>query len=508
MRNFKLDISRFRKPFILLSFFSFFILFLFAGQLQSKAKDLGFGPALLDTGNCIIGSAPCDPSSAQEVHLFQPGANSTSALAASSQLIDKMYASPPNSAVVWAYDQVQQVRNKELLAVYAQASTASTSFYFPGLGYDLLMPMLGLWQWSRNTVYIFYVIIVIVLSALILFRQQLSGSAAVSVINSLPSLILSLVLVTLSYPIAGFFVDLIYIGANVAQGLLITSDGAPGYEFTQSDSFQFRNQNNNNVFYLQPDDPQMSIWAIWGTAKTEVFPEDCVGNKNKPCSSNLLPNFEGQDSVVLRFVGEVMQVSEKTANVIVGNVSGNSLINLILGLTALMASFRLFLTLLKNYVLLTLSPLYLPWMFLFAAIPSRTKSSIVNALKPLAAASLSFVAVYVLFLIMIIIGRSAEMNETAFNRVGQFTFAPPLLGYDPDSLIMADQSITRTLIIYILFLAAPTIPDMVNSFLNVQSSSQLAGQVGSNASKGFSTLFGGLQKASTFVPGRGKKDKG
>lgn len=495
-----------------LSMFLFFVisvcLFLFAGQLQTKAKDLGFGPALIDTGNCIIGSAPCEPSSAQEIHLFQPGPNSTSALASTGQMIDTMYASPPNSAIIWAYDQVQRVKNQELLAVYAQTSAEQNSFYFPGLGYNLLMPMLGLWQWSRNTVYMFYVVIVIFLAGLILFRHNLSGSASVSIINSIPSLVLSLVLVTLSYPIGGFFVDLIYIGANIAQGLLITSPNSPGYEFTQRASFGFEGQTNNDVYYLQPDDPHMSVWAIWGTAEAEIFPEDCINDEDQACISQILPNMEGQENEVLRYIGKVLQTSEGVVGAVAGTVQGNSLINLILGLVALMSSFRLFLTLLKNYVLLTLSPLYLPWMFLFAAIPSRTKSSVINAIKPLAAASLSFVAVYVVFLIMIIIGRSGEMNNDAFNTIGQFTFAPPLLGYDPDSLIMADQTITRTLIIFIMFLATPSIPDMVNSFLNVQSSSQLAGQVGNNASKGFNLVLGGISQAGRYLPGRGKKEKG
>jgi len=506
MANFNIFFRRHKKLLLFFSFVLFSGLFLFAGQLQSKAKDLGFGPALIDTGNCIIGSSPCNPDSAQEIHLFQPGPNSTSAIDGTAQLMDKMYASPPNSAVIWAYDQYHQIRNQELLAVYAQTSSTNNSFYFPGLGYNLLMPMLGLWQWSRNTVYMFYVVIIIFLSALILFRQNLSGSTAVSLINSLPSLILSLVLVSLSYPIAGFFVDLIYIGSNVAQGLLITSPGAPGFEFTRSNNFQFEGQTNNDVYYLQPDDPHVSIWAIWGTSRTEIFPQDCIDNPDEPCVSNLLPTM--QEGGLLSYVGKLVQPAESAVNSLAGSVSGNNLLNLILGLTALMAAFRLFLTLLKSYVLLALAPLYLPWMFLLAAIPSKTKSSIINAIKPLAAASLSFVAIYVLFLIMIIIGRSADLNNAAFETVGQFTFAPPLLGYDPDAIIQADQTITRTLIVYILFLASPSIPDMVNRLLHVQSGGEMAGQIGQNAAGGFSTLFSGIQRLGRTATGGNKEKKG
>lgn len=463
------------------------IVFIFGSQISAFAKDLGFGPALIDTGNCLVGSAACNPESAQEVHLFQPGANSTTALGGTSMLIDTLYLSPPNSSVIWAYDQVQRIQNKELLAVYAQADTGDTSFYFPGLGYNVLMPMMGLWQWSRNVVYIFYIIIVIILSFLILFRSTLSGQNVITILNSIPSLILSLVLVTLSYPIAGFFVDLIYIGSNVAQGLLITSEGAPGYGFLSTTTFELEGQEHNDINYLQPDDPNISVWAVWGTSKTEVF--ECGGDDEADCINNLLP--QGVGSEYLKYIGNIIKVSENVAGGIVGRVSNSPLLNLILGLTALMASFKLFMTLLKSYVMLTLSPVYLPFLFLMAAIPSKTKSSVINALKPLLAASLSFIAIYVVFLLMIIIGNAEQLGDPALANLGRLDFTPPLLGYGSAQL-SADNSLTRTLINYIIFLGTPVIPDMINNMLNVQSSSQFASTAGQNASKGFGNLFGGV----------------
>lgn len=474
------------------------LLFLFAGQIRTQAKDLGFGPALIDTGNCIIGSAPCNPSSAQEVYLFQPGEGSVTALQATAQLVDSMYTNPPTSAVVWAYDQYYRIKNQELLAVYAQSSSNS-SFYFPGLGYNLLMPMLGLWQWSRNTVYLFYVVIVIFLAAVILFRQRLGGQAFITLSNSLPSLVLSLVLVTFSYPIAGFFVDLIFIGSNVAQGLLITSPGAPGFEFMNNKHLGLKGQVNDDIYYLQPDDPYVSIWAIWGTSKAEIFPDDCIADPDKPCMSNILPSMD-ENVGVLSFVGKVLDVGETVVSGLAGTPFGNSMLNLILGIIALMSMVRLFFALLKNYVILILSPVYLPWMFLLAAIPSKTKSSITNALKPLAAASLSFVAVYVLFLIMIIIGRSAEINSALFKDIGQFTFVPPLLGYNADSTAVLDQTVTRSIIIFILYLGAPTIPGMINELFQVPNSSQLASQIGQNASQGSKIMFSGIQKGVKSIP--------
>ncbi len=475
---------------VLFGFFTSF--FLFNAQIKTIAQDLGFGPALIETANCVIGSSPCNPDTAQEIHLFQPGPNSSSALASTGRLMDTFYLNPPNSSVVWAYDQYQRLQNRELLAVYAQADDPSANaFYFPGLGYTLLQPVMGLWEWSRNLVLIFYVVIVIILSFLILFRQSLGGQASVTLINSIPSLILSLVLVTLSYPIAGFFVDLIYIGTGVVQNSLLTAPGAPGREFMTSTHLGLEGQDEKDINYLQPDDPYVSIWAIWGTSNAKIF--DCP--EEGECMNNLIPTgIDIEQTGLLRYIGRVLPLGEEAAGGGLVQEAGNRLLDLVLGLAAFMAAFRLFLALLKNYVTLALSPIYLPWMFFIAAIPSKTKSSIINALKPLAAASLTFIAVYALFLLMIIIGQSENFGNEALKEAGQFRFTPPLLGYSPDQVGEVGTSVTRALIIYVLFLAAPTIPDMVNGLLNVQSSSQLASQIGGTTSKAAGQVFGGFRR--------------
>ena len=490
--------SNMKKKVLLTFGFVFAVVLFIAGSgVSTYAKDLGFAPALIDTANCLIGSAPCEPESAQEVYLFQPGPNSISAIDGAGALIDTLYVSPPSSSIVWAYDLYQRTQDRELLSVYAQDpdddnfNSVNNNFYFPGLGYNLLLPMLDLWQWSRNMVYAFYVVIVIVLAFLILFRQSLGGQTAVSIINSIPSLIVSLVLVSLSYPIAGFFVDFIFIGSNVVQSTLLTSPTAPGYEFVTSTTnldISKDDPDKPDLYYLQPDDPFVSVWAIWGTSNAEIFRCEGTG-EDEECVNNIVPDgIDVGNLGLLKFVGSVVPLGEEAANNAGFQEVGNTLLDLVLGLAAFMAAFRLFLALLKNYVTLAISPIFLPWLFFIAAIPSKTKSSIINAIKPLAAASITFIVVYAVFLLMIIIGRSEALG---ISNAGEFRFTPPLLGYSSDQ-ISTSASITKALVIYIIFLATPTIPDMVNNFLNVQSSSQTMGQVGQTTSKAAGQVFGGL----------------
>lgn len=503
----------FSKFMLVFVFISASVLFIFGGQISSRAQELGFTPQLIDSFNCVLGTGQVVNDTAQSVHLCEDNSG-TGALSAIGSLTDTLYTSPPNSSIVWAYDQYNRLQNKELITVYAQ-DPGESALYFPGLGYNLLQPMLELWQWSRNLVYIFYVVIIIVIAFLILFRQSLGGQTTVSIANAVPSLILSLVLVTLSYPIAGFFVDLIYIGSNVVQSIMITSDSAPGSEFVSSEFLDItdRPAGASDINFLQPDDQAVSIWAIWGSSSSDIL--QCQPSPDDPdkqeCFNNLIPQFVPENNSLLTFIGGIVPRVESAIESGLGTSTGSGLLNLVMGLAAFMAAFRLFMALLKNYVTLILAPIYLPWLFLSAAIPSRTKTSIVNALKPLLAASLSFIGVYALFLFIIIIGQSPEFSN-GFQNAGEFAFTPPLLGYSPDQVTgeaaYLSSSVSRSLIIYILFLAAPTIPEMINGWLNVQGPGQIVSNAGQSTMSSIAKLGAGaamLKGFSSILPGTAKK---
>lgn len=442
------------------------------------------------------------------------------------QINDKMYQSPPSSAVVWAYDQYQQLHDKQLITtVYAQDPN-QVDFYFPGLGYNLLSPVLALWQWSRNMVYTVYIIIIIVISFLILFRQSLGGSTVVTIVNSLPSLIISLVLVTVSYPLAGLFVDGIYVGTNLIQNTLITGTSAPGRELKQSELIPLKDADGNrpvgiyDSYLIQPDDPQMSIWAIWGTSGADVVkcetvldkdnnpvpvdPNDPDGPKQESCENKIVPNIG--DSSVLKYVGTVAQSAIGPGANLIGNsillTGGNHLIGFVLALAAFMSAIKLFFALLKSYLTLTLAPIYLPWMFLWTAFPSKTKSGIVSALKPLGAATLTFIAIYAVFLLMIIFGQSGNFTGP-FRNLGQFQFVPPLLGYGSE--FQSDSSIVKSILIYMLFMMTPTIPDMVNNLLNVQSGGQTLQRIGQSTAKAGGQAAGMFRGVTNLAGLTGKK---
>jgi hypothetical protein len=76
-------------------------------------------------------------------------------------------------------------------------------------GYESLMQsgISPLWNQMRNIAYVFFIVIMIVIGFMIMFRSKLGGQTMVSIGNTIPSVIVSLILVTFSFAIAGVIID-------------------------------------------------------------------------------------------------------------------------------------------------------------------------------------------------------------------------------------------------------------------------------------------------------------
>jgi hypothetical protein len=94
----------------------------------------------------------------------------------------------------------------------------------PGFGFSSLSPILFLWRASRNIAYILFVIIIVVMSFMIMFRVKISPQVVISVQSALPKIAIGLILITFSYAIAGFMVDLMYVVIGLAS-VLFSSTG-------------------------------------------------------------------------------------------------------------------------------------------------------------------------------------------------------------------------------------------------------------------------------------------
>lgn len=111
----------------------------------------------------------------------------------------------------------QTARNLHLIPP-AQAQTTTAGF-----GFQVLDPVLNLWRSSRNIAYVLFVIIIVALAFMIMFRVKISPQVVITVQSALPKIAIALILITFSYAIAGFLVDLMYVFIGLISVVLAGS---------------------------------------------------------------------------------------------------------------------------------------------------------------------------------------------------------------------------------------------------------------------------------------------
>jgi len=144
-----------------------------------------------------------------------------------SNLVGGLYATQPASSV-------------EYLADLGSRLGLAKPAYAQGFGWTAFSPVLGLWKLFRNIAYLFFVIIFVVIGFMIMFRAKINPQTAIGIQNALPRIIVTLLLITFSYAIAGLIIDLGQVATRIIGNLLIDGEnflglGPGGAEFSFND---------------------------------------------------------------------------------------------------------------------------------------------------------------------------------------------------------------------------------------------------------------------------------
>lgn len=123
---------------------------------------------------------------------------------------------------------IRNISNKFTVVDEAQAQTA-------GFGYGKLLPISGYWQLTRNISYTLFVLIIIVISFMIMFKVKISPQASISIMSSVPKIASTLLLITFSLAIAGLLMDLMYVVIGLVASMLPSLTGATS--FTEAYNF-------------------------------------------------------------------------------------------------------------------------------------------------------------------------------------------------------------------------------------------------------------------------------
>lgn len=132
-----------------------------------------------------------------------------------SSSIGTFYQIPINSASYVAY-----VKNSFGITPRAYAQND---------GFKQLDALLQIWAIFRNLAYLFFVLIFVIIGMGVMLRLKIDPRTVMSIQNQIPKLIVGLILITFSYAIAGFFIDVMwtttYLGINLASSVKTSSGG-------------------------------------------------------------------------------------------------------------------------------------------------------------------------------------------------------------------------------------------------------------------------------------------
>ena len=122
---------------------------------------------------------------------------------------------------------VQPASSVEYLAYVGENLGLVKPAYAQGLGFSAFSPVLELWKFFRNVAYLGFVVVFVIVGFMIMFRKKIDPRTVVTLQDSLPRIVVTLLLVTFSYAIVGLIVDIGDFGVRLVGNLL--AQGGQGF---------------------------------------------------------------------------------------------------------------------------------------------------------------------------------------------------------------------------------------------------------------------------------------
>ena len=162
----------------------------------------------------------------------------SSLLGRTTSLLTIPFQYPPASGVFWVTNSLQK------------AGFIPQSYAAEGLGFSSIKPLMNLWTIFRDVTYLIIVVILVAIGFMIMFRMKINPQTVISVENSLPKIVVALLLITFSFAIAGFLIDMMYLLILVSINILSSGDK---YYSTVKVQNEFLNSGIGTLFeYILP----------------------------------------------------------------------------------------------------------------------------------------------------------------------------------------------------------------------------------------------------------------
>lgn len=281
------------------------------------------------------------------------------------------YQSPPASGIYWVYSGLQK------------AGFVPNTYAAEGIGFAALKPIANIWKIFRDMALTILVLVITVIGFLIMFRVKINPQTVITLENSLPRIVVSLLLIVFSFAIAGFLIDLMYVIIVLSTSILSRSDIVDRFISGGSGSLfgEILGRGEiigsgpgsgigNALFSLLPSQLSFALRFIvtWVSyiliLKIPIFKgiDKYLGQgdvaKEVPVVGGLLAL--GLTAIVPLAITSIL-----------GNLAGYLLSIVILITTGLLVFFRILISLLMAYIRIILFIIFSPLMLMLNAIPGK-----------------------------------------------------------------------------------------------------------------------------------------
>mgnify|MGYP001558217776 FL=1 len=125
------------------------------------------------------------------------------------------YQSPPVSLGSYLADVRQNIEKHSLVKpAYAQGA---------GYGFQNLLPVLPIWKAFRNVAYFVFILVFVLYGFMIMFRMKINPQNTASFQAAIPKIVMTLLIITFAYAIAGFLIDIMYVIFNLILSIFASS---------------------------------------------------------------------------------------------------------------------------------------------------------------------------------------------------------------------------------------------------------------------------------------------
>ncbi len=290
-----------------------------------------------------------------------------SAFGGMAKLISLPYANPPASGMYWAYSSL------------SNAGFVPHTYAAEGVGFAAMKPLLPLWKVFRDVSYLFLVLVLFAIGFMVMFRTKLDQNTVVNIENSLPRIVITLVLITFSFAIVGFFIDMMYLSSSIVISVLskntvfnidVQSYTNKVFSGDSSSLFDLVFFNSNilqvgaAMFDMMPTAVNWMIRGILSLVVLRVLIISPIGGIIDGDIGNVQVVFGALKTILAVYFGLILLP-------IVGLMAPLILSLIVLLFTGVLVFFRIFFLLFFAYLRIILATIFAPVILLLEAVPGQ-----------------------------------------------------------------------------------------------------------------------------------------